>query len=188
MMVRIDKWLCEEALKDKFPNLFRLEKDKLASVADRCDMQGEGALVFWNKVKAVLADSVVAEREICLDAVNRVQLSEVQDKWQWLGDDSGSFSVKSANFWLQKTDQQRAEFVLEWCNIVTLHQSVGLNGVKKIALQGIIFTAMWLIWKSRNERIFSDRNRKVMEVIAEIKVLSFLWFRNKYKNACIDWK
>ncbi|MFS7909622.1 putative RNA-directed DNA polymerase [Helianthus anomalus] len=264
----VDIWLGEEALKDKYPNLFKLELDKLVTVADRCVFQGENADGFWNKVYASSVGSVIAEKEDCLININNVVLSGDQDKWQWLGDDSGLYTVKAAKLWLQKEEQQQVpDFVLDWCtwvpskvnifvwraemdriattaalerrniqvrkkncvfcdhevetaehlfsgcffatsvwaaitswcripnifvfsvrDIVTIHQSVGLKGDKKVAFQGIIFISLWCIWKARNDRIFSEKNINVVEVVAEIKVLSFLWFRCRCKNGCIDWQ
>ncbi|XP_022023979.1 uncharacterized protein LOC110924256 [Helianthus annuus] len=67
-------------------------------------------------------------------------------------------------------------------DLVNLHNSVGFKGIKKVAFQGIIYIALWSIWRARNDRVFADKRLKVMEVMAEIKSLSFLWFRCRYNT------
>ncbi|KAJ0520598.1 putative RNA-directed DNA polymerase [Helianthus annuus] len=261
----IDIWIGEEALKDTLPNLFKLEKNKLVTVVERCASTLDGSS-FWSRVNDSRNVAVRDEKDACMGIMNNIIFTEAPDSWTWLVDESGVFSVKSTKHWLQQEVQHRPAFVLEWCkwipakvnifvwraemdriatasalerrniqvpkkncvfcdhtletaehlfsgcifatgiwmaiaswcgipnifafsvrDIVAMHLSVGLKGVKKIAFQGIMFISLWSIWKARNDRIFSDKKLKVMEVVAEIKSLSFLWFRCRHKNGCIDW-
>ncbi|XP_035845398.1 uncharacterized protein LOC118491608 [Helianthus annuus] len=79
-------------------------------------------------------------------------------------------------------------FVFSVRDIVDLHKSVGLDGITKIAFQGIMFTALWSIWRARNNHIFSEKKQSVLDLVTEIKTVSFLWFRSRYRYGCIDWK
>ena len=237
------------------------------TVADRCDRQNEASMLFWNKVQGSNDEAVKSERELCYAAINNCVFSGTSDAWKWLGKGADQFTVKAVKDGLQKEEQDRPEFVMEWCkwvpskvnifvwraemdriaskaalerrnihvprkscvfcdyflesadhlfsgcifaagvwaaiatwcglppfitfslrDIVSMYQTVGLKGVKKTAFQGIMYTAMWLIWKSRNDHIFSDKKLKVPEVVSEIKSLSFLWFRCRSKYGCIDWE
>ncbi|KAJ0902151.1 putative reverse transcriptase zinc-binding domain-containing protein [Helianthus annuus] len=74
--------------------------------------------------------------------------------------------------------------VSRWCRIpdiyafhikdlVGLHDTCGTTGTKKMVLQGVIIIACWVLWKARNEKIFSNKHSKVVEVVTDIKVLAF---------------
>lgn len=41
--------------------------------------------------------------------------------------------------------------------------------------------AIWVIWKMRNDKIFNDKEKEVMELVEEIKVLSWRWCLTRLK-------
>ena len=54
-------------------------------------------------------------------------------------------------------------------------------------IQGIMYTAMWVLWNERNARIFNNKARRAMEVVENIKILSFFWIRNRSRHKGVDW-
>ncbi|KAJ0948845.1 hypothetical protein HanRHA438_Chr01g0032231 [Helianthus annuus] len=89
--------------------------------------------------------------------------------------------------------------VSQWCGIppiyaftvrdlLDLYKSVSLSSVKKEVLHGVIIIACWRKWKARNEMIFASKKMNVVKIFVEVKALGFLWFFNRYKKKCIDWK
>ena len=114
----MDIWIGDQAFKDKFPNLFRLDKYKFVTVADRCDRQNEASMLFWNKVQGSNDEVVKCERELCSAAINNCLFSGTSDAWKWLGKGADQFTVKAVKDGLQKEEQDRPEFVMEWCKWV----------------------------------------------------------------------
>ncbi|XP_021984690.2 uncharacterized protein LOC110880476 [Helianthus annuus] len=88
--------------------------------------------------------------------------------------------------------------VLNWCKIrysglmtveellqIQDHMQVSKWG-KKI-IRGIVMIACWALWKERNKKVFDGSSPRVVEVVASVKCMSFLWFkhRSRYKNCGI---
>ncbi|XP_022003812.1 uncharacterized protein LOC110901282 [Helianthus annuus] len=58
---------------------------------------------------------------------------------------------------------------------------------KKTALHGVLVISCWRIWRARNERIFKNERRTVVDIVADIKALGFLWFSSRYKKGLVGW-
>ncbi|XP_022019238.1 uncharacterized protein LOC110919272 [Helianthus annuus] len=54
-------------------------------------------------------------------------------------------------------------------------------------IQSIMYTAMWVLWNERNDRIFNNKPRREKEVFENIKFLSFFWIRNRSRHKSVDW-
>ncbi|KAJ0428711.1 putative RNA-directed DNA polymerase [Helianthus annuus] len=57
----------------------------------------------------------------------------------------------------------------------------------KKVLYTVIQTAIWSIWKVRNGVVFSQKRPALDSVFEEIRVLSFLWLRNRAKVLALTW-
>ncbi|XP_022020292.1 uncharacterized protein LOC110920387 [Helianthus annuus] len=88
--------------------------------------------------------------------------------------------------------------IAKWCGIppvylfgikdeVELHKYFKREKTKKQVMQGIAILTCWRIWKARNEMVFSNKKRNVVEIVADIKTLGFLWFRSRRNTILIDW-
>ncbi|XP_022014135.1 uncharacterized protein LOC110913621 [Helianthus annuus] len=69
-------------------------------------------------------------------------------------------------------------------DIIQAHLHCGLKGKEQLMYQGIVIITCWLIWKARNELVFSGKPPKAEDVFCSIKSVSYLWF--KYRSKCID--
>ncbi|KAJ0599091.1 putative RNA-directed DNA polymerase [Helianthus annuus] len=69
-------------------------------------------------------------------------------------------------------------------DIIQAHLHCGLKGKEQLMYQGIVIVTCWLIWKARNELVFSGKPPKAEDVFCSIKSVSYLWF--KYRSKCID--
>ncbi|XP_021990982.1 uncharacterized protein LOC110887718 [Helianthus annuus] len=56
---------------------------------------------------------------------------------------------------------------------------------KRKILHAIAIQTMWLLWRNRNDKIFSGRSRTVQMIIEEIKDASFLGVRQRSKHSSI---
>ncbi|KAJ0683718.1 putative RNA-directed DNA polymerase [Helianthus annuus] len=57
----------------------------------------------------------------------------------------------------------------------------------KKAIGVVIMTAMWEIWKSRNEKVFNDRSIAITRTVEQVKENSFLWIRCRSKFCNLQW-
>ncbi|XP_022004376.1 uncharacterized protein LOC110901927 [Helianthus annuus] len=89
--------------------------------------------------------------------------------------------------------------VSTWCGIphifaftvkdlLEMHKLIPMSARRKEVLRGVIIIACWRIWKARNERIFEDIKSSVAEIVADLKVLGFLWLKNRQKSVFVEWK
>ncbi|KAJ0578053.1 hypothetical protein HanIR_Chr05g0243041 [Helianthus annuus] len=60
--------------------------------------------------------------------------------------------------------------------------------IKRNVFQGVIIITSWRLWKSKNERIFSNKVSKVADIVSDVKVMGFLWVKNKVKWGTVDWE
>ncbi|XP_071718440.1 uncharacterized protein [Rutidosis leptorrhynchoides] len=59
--------------------------------------------------------------------------------------------------------------------------------VGKIIWQAVVWTCSYLIWKIRNQKIFTNKSWNGTVALNEIQVKSFEWFAKRCKDKSIDW-
>ncbi|XP_021980836.1 uncharacterized protein LOC110876986 [Helianthus annuus] len=116
----LDPWLCNNALKDCFPNLFRLEKDKKCLVRDRIVRPIQNPEARWEWKHPPDSNVELAEWLDLNLKLREVGLSEQKDKWSWLGDESGEFSVGFVKRLFDKDKDFSSRYVWEWRKWVSL--------------------------------------------------------------------
>ncbi|KAJ0588580.1 hypothetical protein HanIR_Chr04g0176251 [Helianthus annuus] len=70
--------------------------------------------------------------------------------------------------------------------LLELHKWLAMSNYKKM-IQTIILGACWVIWKSRNERIFSGIRVNIDKIFGELQALSFLWIKHRAKRNDLVW-
>lgn len=81
-------------------------------------------------------------------------------------------------------------FGFDFKDILEAHKFSPLSPGKKDVLHGLVMITCWRIWKARNEKRFSAKRVSAVEIFEDIRILGFLWFKNrsKYKNTTWeDW-
>ena len=78
-------------------------------------------------------------------------------------------------------------FVFHIHDLMEMHEHCGASGNKKMVLHGIIIIACWRMWRARNEKNFSNKDPNVVEMVADIKTLGFLWYKHRFKQGVVDW-
>ncbi|MFS8003872.1 putative reverse transcriptase domain, fatty acid desaturase domain, acyl-CoA desaturase [Helianthus anomalus] len=116
----LDPWLCDIPLKECFPNLFRLEKDKKCAVRDRIVRPVSNPRACWNWKQLPNSNIELAEWMDLNIKLREVSLSVEKDKWSWLGDSSGVFSVGSVKRLLDRDKDFSSRYVWDWCKWVPL--------------------------------------------------------------------
>ncbi|XP_022042372.1 uncharacterized protein LOC110945040 [Helianthus annuus] len=78
-------------------------------------------------------------------------------------------------------------FAITVKDVITIHNQIrGTRKWRKL-IQSIVMVALWGIRRSRNDRVFNDKERSLDEVKHEIRQLSFLWFKYRVKRLSVTW-
>lgn len=90
----LDIWVDSRRLCDRFPRLFRLDKDPNVIVADRGRLVDGNWVWVWDWTRNPRG-RVVNELSVLYNLIqNTCPVSDRRDKWWWKMDDNGEFSVK----------------------------------------------------------------------------------------------
>ncbi|KAJ0788215.1 putative RNA-directed DNA polymerase [Helianthus annuus] len=116
----LDPWLCNVPLKECFPNLFRLEKNKECVVRSRIVRSISNPEAKWDWIQPPDSNIELAEWMDLNSKLRDIVLSDGFDKWVWLGDDNGEFSVGSVKRMLDKNRDFSSRYVWEWSSWVPL--------------------------------------------------------------------
>ena len=263
----IDPWICQEALKNRFPNLFALDKYKCCKVAERVSSMGETVTVCWSWKKAPGSTAELAERAELEGLLNDCALTSGKDRWVWNDNKCIVFTVAGVKRWLKEPSSNVEPFDFKWCkwlpskcnifmwrafldrlptklalrkrnvqvedsvcvlcgdndettehvftgcgfaagvwngisvwcrmpqiyafsvkDLVNIFEQCGYSEIKKKVIQGVIIITSWRLRKARNERIFTNKVSKVADIVSEVKVLGFLWYKNRAKGGTVDWE
>ena len=58
--------------------------------------------------------------------------------------------------------------------------ALNLKGDRKKTLNGVLYTFVWVIWKARNNKVFSDSQlQKENSLVTDTQALSFYWIKHK---------
>jgi len=83
-------------------------------------------------------------------------------------------------------------FIYKWIGVVVVtpytvpdhfnqfSYSGDVSKVRRWIIQVIWFASVWEIWKERNNRIFTDKECSVIQVVDKIKSLAFRWLKGKF--------
>ncbi|PWA43337.1 reverse transcriptase zinc-binding domain-containing protein [Artemisia annua] len=78
-------------------------------------------------------------------------------------------------------------FAFSFKDLLEVHNFVGLSGRAKDIFYGIIIIGCWCIWRARNHQMFQGKMARSVDIIGEIKVLGFLWAKNRAKVPSLNW-
>ncbi|KAM0009097.1 putative RNA-directed DNA polymerase [Helianthus debilis subsp. tardiflorus] len=116
----LDPWLCNIPLKECFPNLFRLEKNKKCVVRERIVRPVLNPEARWDWKQMPNSNIELAEWMDLNVKLWEVSLSAEKDKWSWMGDSSGVFSVGSVKRLFDRNKDFSSRYVWDWCKWVPL--------------------------------------------------------------------
>ncbi|PWA53526.1 RNA-directed DNA polymerase, eukaryota [Artemisia annua] len=122
----IDPWLSDMPLKDMAPDLFRLEKYKRCKVKERIIDSGGHVSVRWKWKHRLIETEVLGQVAMLNGLIEGLSgvLSSRKDRWQWLGNVEGKFSVAEVKRFLMSGIDASNNFVLNWCNWIPVKCNV----------------------------------------------------------------
>ncbi|PWA43878.1 toll/interleukin-1 receptor (TIR) domain-containing protein [Artemisia annua] len=78
-------------------------------------------------------------------------------------------------------------FAFSFKDLMEVHNFVGLSGRVRDIFYGIIIIGCWSIWRARNRLKFQSKKDRMEDIIGEVKVLGFLWAKNRAKLSSLSW-
>ncbi|PWA49539.1 reverse transcriptase zinc-binding domain-containing protein [Artemisia annua] len=131
----LDPWVSNEPLKDVFPSLFKMAKDKRCTVADGLLMSSNRFGGITGSQNSRMIDGGNIELSRLESMMDGIFLSDEVDKWSWIGNKHKEFSVKVVKDFLNSVHDYSNRFVLSWskwvpkkCNIFMWR--VGLDRIQ----------------------------------------------------------
>ncbi|XP_035838173.1 uncharacterized protein LOC118485810 [Helianthus annuus] len=111
-----ERWLFEVPLCEKFPALFLLERHKNATIKDRLEVVAGSLELKFMWAGQPSTSMEISELQELSDALSSFVYGLGEDKWSWLLDPSGFFSVNSVKVKLQKLIFVDLKLAFEWNN------------------------------------------------------------------------
>ncbi|XP_076941389.1 uncharacterized protein LOC143610930 [Bidens hawaiensis] len=62
-----------------------------------------------------------------------------------------------------------------------LHLTASLPQGKKEAVQGLVITICWRLWKAGNDLVFSNIPVRIVDIVSDIMALGFFWYKNRHR-------
>ncbi|KAJ0883494.1 putative reverse transcriptase zinc-binding domain-containing protein [Helianthus annuus] len=93
----LDGWFGRAPFKDLFPHLYALDTFKNCKVSDRIKIGAGKVIDFsWNWSRKTLPDAINSDLVDLVEMLKCYDFADGNDKWNWVHDASGLFSVSSA--------------------------------------------------------------------------------------------
>ncbi|XP_022001404.1 uncharacterized protein LOC110898836 [Helianthus annuus] len=78
-------------------------------------------------------------------------------------------------------------FVFSFRDLLAVHSFGDRGPLERKALQGIVISACWCLWKARNCLRFNGKRSSVDDIFSEVRTVSFFWFKHREKKGLLDW-
>lgn len=114
----IDPWLVNVPLKEVCPRLFNLERYKRCKVFERLIRLEEGFKKVWNWKRRAMSDEEHGELSVLDRLLDGVELSDSLDRWVWMGEGNGKFSVGAVRCLINNDKDYSNIQVFDWCKWV----------------------------------------------------------------------
>ncbi|KAJ0768030.1 putative reverse transcriptase zinc-binding domain-containing protein [Helianthus annuus] len=111
----IDTWVSDEPLKDIFPSLFRLEKNKWCKVVDRLGNDNGSGIIQWEWKRYPATSDETRELIDCHRMVSAIQLQQRDDSWRWNSGSNVMYTVKEVRRWLCSDQGSSSGDIYKWC-------------------------------------------------------------------------
>lgn len=98
----VDTWLNNVPLRLVYPNLFRLEKNKWASVSKRVQVSNGFKSLLWDWRRLPSTAEEIAELFNLMSEIYDFEWKGGSDSWRWSADSNGEFSVNSVKNLMQQ--------------------------------------------------------------------------------------
>ncbi|KAJ0482194.1 putative reverse transcriptase zinc-binding domain-containing protein [Helianthus annuus] len=79
-------------------------------------------------------------------------------------------------------------FAYDYDDLLMLYKNVHAGKWRKKIIRGIVMIITWVIWNTRNAKVFQNSSTNIIDVVAEVKSRSFLWLKHRSKFKSIVWQ
>ncbi|XP_022000149.1 uncharacterized protein LOC110897723 [Helianthus annuus] len=77
-------------------------------------------------------------------------------------------------------------FVLSFRDLVEIQNNGSRKESERKAVQGVIYTACWLLWKARNNLRFNGKRSSVEEIFSDVRKFSCLYWPAQFSGSCVS--
>ncbi|KAJ0797670.1 putative RNA-directed DNA polymerase [Helianthus annuus] len=114
----IDPWVSRIPLKSAYPALFRLERNKWCTVADRIGHDDLMGIMMWDWKAYPNSDQEKEELVDCFRLVAGTKLSQLKDTWTWNDVPLQHLAVHDIKKWVTRDEVEEANDYHTWCKWV----------------------------------------------------------------------
>ncbi|MFS7950907.1 hypothetical protein Hanom_Chr07g00588721 [Helianthus anomalus] len=93
---------------------------------------------------------------------------------------------------------QADKAISSWCKVPPIY-ALGLKDILELHIVGsspkfkktvhvVCLSAIWCIWKARNECVFKQNRWSLEKIMGDVKTLSLLWVKGRSKHAGLNWE
>ncbi|KAJ0428502.1 hypothetical protein HanHA300_Chr17g0646851 [Helianthus annuus] len=79
-------------------------------------------------------------------------------------------------------------FAFSISDLLVIHEGAGGDRQAKEIVRGLVLVTCWVIWKARNNRVFSNGSEDSNDSFGEVRSLGFFWLRCRSKHSSIVWR
>ncbi|GJW94997.1 hypothetical protein Tco_0174669 [Tanacetum coccineum] len=188
---KVDKWVGDFRLCDRFPRLFHLDsrldgrvakkgrdqwwwnlnEDGGFTVKDLTSMIEEGALQLEASIKTRYGTNLFQKSDVESCEHSLVLCSMAMGVWEkirrwWKLGGVSAFSIR---------------------DIFYLNGDVNLPNNSRLLWQAVLWTSWYFIWKERNNRVFKAKVSSANKIVQDIQLKSFEWITRRSNKNSIDW-
>ncbi|KAJ0824439.1 putative reverse transcriptase zinc-binding domain-containing protein [Helianthus annuus] len=102
-MFWIDVWTGDKPLRENYPHLYEIAKNKRAKVEDNHKRINGGVMWDWAWAKIPSTEQEKKEAEELMAILSQTNLSRNSDRWVWKGENDQEFSVKEVRITLSRS-------------------------------------------------------------------------------------
>ncbi|KAJ0427872.1 putative RNA-directed DNA polymerase [Helianthus annuus] len=114
----LDPWLTDAPLRVIFPAIFLLESNKKCMVRDRVDVHDPERLCRWEWKRIPSSEQELIDIQQINSMVRGTVFQPGIDRWCWIPDKKGKFSVSNIKKLLKFDMDVSSRFIMHWCKWV----------------------------------------------------------------------
>ncbi|KAK1422143.1 hypothetical protein QVD17_25055 [Tagetes erecta] len=115
-----DCWVLNYPLMDAFPALFALDANKRCKVRQRVGWSGPNVTWSWEWKRRLRGAAEEEQLQQLKEVIGNYEFGISSDKWVWLGDESGKYSVKSLRYIIDYNRLPSDLNPMSWCHWIPL--------------------------------------------------------------------
>ncbi|KAK1436726.1 hypothetical protein QVD17_02508 [Tagetes erecta] len=141
----LDRWIAQQPLKNMFPTLYNMERDKGKLIGNSILMWNGQYQWFWSWKRQPSSTLELMELADLTNLIAIPIISQQEDSWLWMDDKTNTFTVATMKKLQCNSRIPNQNFIMEWNNWIP----------KKVNI---------FMWQAEQERIQTRRNLAIRQI------------------------